>query len=311
LNLYAGALCQLLGLPVVQEFCEWPPGNPGCSAFDRWLYRKRIFKAAAGALVISKAIEKRVREGSAANPGLLVHRVAVMVDAQQFAAAVSVTHDSSQRVPNFVWCGTWLKDVFFLIRAFALVRLEGYQCKLTIIGECGEKSGTTILEYARELGLSPEDIILAGCVDQRTLEASYKSAIALLMPLWKDDQSVTRLPNKMGEYLASGRPVITCGIGDLTDFLINNVNAYVGEPGSERDFANRMIAVLRDPARAEQIGAAGQQTCFAHLDYRAHGSGLAKFFIRCIEHHKRARLHSNASSKQRGSGTRVAKTVKR
>ena len=45
-------------------------------------------------------------------------------------------------------------------------------------------------------------------------------------PLGQDDRSLTRLPNKMGEYLASGRPVISCEIGDLTNFLIDNVNAY-------------------------------------------------------------------------------------
>ncbi len=171
----------------------------------------------------------------------------------------------------------------FLIRAFTLVRLAGHECKLTIIGECGERSGPAVLDYARQQGLSPEDIILIGCVDGRTLAGSCKAATALLMPLWNDDESVTRLPNKMGEYLASGRPVITCEIGDLTDFLIDNVNAYVGEPGNERDFANKMLSVLQDPDRAEQIGAAGQQTCFARLDYRAHASGLAKFFVRCME----------------------------
>jgi peptidoglycan/xylan/chitin deacetylase (PgdA/CDA1 family) len=97
------------------------------------------------------------------------------------------------------------------------------------------------------------------------------------------------LPNKMGEYLASGRPVVTCKIGDLTNFLIDNVNAYLAEPGNERDFAAKMIAVLQDPARAEQIGAAGQHSCLAHLDYRAHVGGLSRFFICCIGSHQKAR----------------------
>jgi hypothetical protein len=57
----------------------------------------------------------------------------------------------------------------------------------------------------------------------------------------------------------------------------------VGEPGNERVFADNMIAVLEDPGRAERIGTAGQAECFAHLDYGAHASGLAKFFASCIE----------------------------
>ena len=308
LNLYAGALCQLLGLPVVQEFCEWFPSRPNFSRFNRWLYRKRIFSAATGALVISKAIEKRVIERCReTGSDVIVHRVGVMVDALRFAYGAAIPRRSDEQTPNFVWCGTWLTDVFFLIRAFSHVRFEGYKCKLTIIGECGERSGPAILDYAREQGLSLEDVILAGCVDERTLEASYKAATALLMPLWKDDASVTRLPNKMGEYLASGRPVITCGIGDLTNFLVDNINAYVGEPSSERDFANRMISVLKAPDRAEQIGVSGQQTCFARLDYRAHASGMAKFFAHCLEHrHERAHSKRNRSDEPHVQAPRQA-----
>ena len=55
------------------------------------------------------------------------------------------------------------------------------------------------------------------------------------------------MPNKLGDYLASGRPVVTGRIGDLTDFLTDNVNAYPADRGNERDLADRMIAVLRDP----------------------------------------------------------------
>src|SRR2546429_2660527 len=35
-----------------------------------------------------------------------------------------------------------------------------------------------------------------------------RDATALLLPLWDDDRSRTRMPNKLGEYLASGKPVI-------------------------------------------------------------------------------------------------------
>jgi glycosyltransferase involved in cell wall biosynthesis len=312
LNLYAGVLCQLLKLPVVQEFCEWLPGqlNPS-PVLNAWLYRKRIFKAATGALVISKAIEERVRERcTAACPDLIVQRIGVMVDAHRFAAAAPVMHISEKHVPTFVWCGTWLQDAFFLIRALALVRREGYECKLTIIGVCGEQNGSALLDYAQQQGLSAKDLVLAGCVDEHTLATCYKAATALLMPLWNDDKSVTRLPNKMGEYLASGRPVITCSVGDLTDFLVDDVNAHLGEPGSEREFADRMIDLLQNPDRATEMGAAGQQICFAQLDYRAHASELAKFFIHCIEHHNGARLHSKVSSKQSASPPSVAKAVK-
>jgi glycosyltransferase involved in cell wall biosynthesis/peptidoglycan/xylan/chitin deacetylase (PgdA/CDA1 family) len=284
LNLYIGCLCRLLGLAIVQELCEWPIGEPStCSVCTRFLYRKRIFKLAAGALVISKEIENRVRQRCAqADLPLLIHRLPVLVDTQRFAAVSPMADGPDPRDPSFLYCGTWRKDVYFLIRAFSRVRQQGCRCKLKIVGGCVADSGREILQYAREKGLTSEDLVLAGTVDEATLQASYKTATALLMPLWNDDRSVTRLPNKLGEYLASGRPVVASNIGDLTELLADNQSAYLAKPGDEHDFAGRMIAVLEDPDRAQSIGAAGRRVCVAHLDYRAHVSGLADFFLHCL-----------------------------
>lgn len=291
INLYTGVLCRILGLPVVQEFCEWFPGEPTCSSFTKWLHKGSMFKLATGALVISRTIEERVRQCCAtANPDLLIHRVPAIVDARMFAAATPMENSSVWSDPNFVYCGTWSKDIPFLVRALALVKHSGYRCRLTIVGI--DHSGP-ILAYAAEKGLSREDIVVTACVDRRSLASFYyKCAAALLLPFWDDDRSITRFPNKISEYLASGRPVISCCVGELAHILTDRVNAYLGEPGNEREFADRMISVLQDPDRANQIGAAGQQICFNHLDYRAHVSGLTKFFLACIAHHRERRLAS-------------------
>jgi glycosyltransferase involved in cell wall biosynthesis len=286
LNLYAGYLCKLLGIPVVQELCEWLQAEPSWSAFNRWLYRKSIFKLATGVLVISKAIEQRViTRNSELNLRLIVHRLPVIVDATRFAAASPVSDAVLERIPTFVYCGTWLKDVLFVLRAFSFVKLRGFNSKLRIVGGWNRAGMAAILQELQERGLCT-DVVLTGVVDDRTLETLYKAAAALLAPLWDDDRSKTRLPNKIGEYLASGRPVIGCKIGDLTEFLVDDVNAFLAEPGNERAFAEKMIAVLRHPERAAQIGRAGQKTCIACLDYRVHADMLATFFSDCINQHK-------------------------
>lgn len=282
MNLYLGVLCRFLKVPVMQEMCEWFPGDPKCPRFTHWLYKSHIFKVSTGMLVISAAIEERVKERCAkVNPDLLIYRLPTIVDAQRLAD-MYVPDNSDAKTAKFVYCGTWLRDIFYLIRAFALLRSNGYQSKLVIIGAYARDNASAILEYARKQNVSPEDIVLAGYMDDATLEATYKTATALLMPLFNDDRSLTRLPNKLGWYLASGRPVITSKIGDLTNYLIDNVNAYVGEAGNERDFTDRMIAVLGDPERADEIGTAGQRECFAHLDYRSHVATLSNYVIDCI-----------------------------
>src|SRR6185503_12592373 len=99
-------LCGLLGFPLVQEMCEWFPGEPQCPAFTEWLYKKQIFKRATGVLVISRAIEERVRQRA---PETLVHRVPALVDAGRFAAAPPLPNGSDRQIPNFLYCGTWTR----------------------------------------------------------------------------------------------------------------------------------------------------------------------------------------------------------
>ena len=60
-----------------------------------------------------------------------------------------------------------------------------------------------------------------------------------------------------------------------------------------------MIAVLKDPDQAEQIGAAGRQVALAHLDYRRHAQELARFFVNCIEQGKERQYKPSPIGKRR------------
>jgi glycosyltransferase involved in cell wall biosynthesis len=283
LVLYTGILCRLLGIPLVQEMCEWFPGDANVPAFTKWLYRKPMFALATGVLAISTVIERRVQEVSAAvNPRLLVHHLPSMVDTERFVTAEVPA--GAEAVPHFVWCGVgYPQDVLFLIRVIALVNREGYRCRLRIVAAAFHAWGPdTVRDYAAAQGLPADGIDLVAGVDDLGLAAIYKSAAALLLPMWDDDKSRTRVPNKLAEYLGSGRPVVASAVGDIADFLVDGVNAYLGKPGSERDFADNMIAILRDPERACRIGAAGQKTCMDRMDFSYQVDSLSKFFIRCI-----------------------------
>jgi glycosyltransferase involved in cell wall biosynthesis len=287
----------LLSIPLVQEMNEWFPSFRE-SKFVHWLYRKPIFAMATGVLVISKPIERRVQELSAvANPRLSIHLLPSMVDSDRFVAAAQSQEDAMETVPHFLWCGVgYTGDVLFLIRVLAMVNREGYRCRLRMI--CAgflDWKPETMLDYAAEQGLPCDAVHFLVGLDDLTLASCYKSAAAHLLPMWDDEKSRTRLPNKLAEYLASGRPVITSAVGDLQDFLVDDVNAYIGAPGSERDFADNMISVLQDPDRADRIGAAGQRTCIDRMDYRFQIDSLSKFFVRCIDDRKAAKSASQTA----------------
>lgn len=286
LILYTGVLCRLLGIAVVQEMNEWFPIGGTLPAFSRWLYRGPMFVLATGVLAISTVIQRHLEQAAAAlNPRLLIHHLPSMVDSDRFVTAAPCVDVNLRGSPYFLWCGVgYPEDVRFLIRVSSLVCREGFACRLRIVSAAFLGWDPEVMRaYAAEQGLPPGAVELLGGVDDLTLASLYKSAAALLLPMWEDEKSRTRVPNKLAEYLGSGRPVVTSAVGDIAAFLLDGTNAYLGRPGSERDFADNMIAVLHDPARASRIGAAGQRICIDRMDYRFQSKKLSRFFIQCIE----------------------------
>jgi glycosyltransferase involved in cell wall biosynthesis len=244
-----------------------------------------MFSLSNGTLVISALIEERVKAiAQKSNRALLIQRTPILVDMNAFHPDQAVWNFLSEEIPQFVWCGgvaAYPRDIDFMIRALGAVSRMGLKCQLTIVGGNHEEARRRVLEYARVNGVA-ESVVLTGFIDDERLDALYRSAAGLLLPLFDDDRSRTRMPTKLGGYLASGTPVITCGVGDLTNLLVHERNAYVGAPGDDQAFAENMCSVLRDPETARRIGAAGRRVCEAEIHYEVHSDRLADFFSACI-----------------------------
>lgn len=279
LGLYAGALCRLLGLPVVQELCEWFPGDPDCSRFVRWLHRKPMFQLATGVLTISRFTEERALEfKQARKPGLVICRVPALTDTRALPAVVET---EGRGTPDLVYCGTWLTDVSFVLRAFVRVKAAGRRCRLKLVGGALSAFAPQILREAAEYGIPPGEIAFTGWLDDESLHRCYATAAALLVPLGYDERSLARMPNKLPEYLASGRPVVSSNVGEVRELLTDAVSAYLAKPEDEGDFAAKIVSVLEDPEAAARVGAAARETAASRLDYRAHAGELARFFREC------------------------------
>jgi glycosyltransferase involved in cell wall biosynthesis len=287
IGVIAATVCRILGIPVVQEVNEWWPGSgaPDDSLFTSWLYRGPMFSLATGTLVISSLIEERVQVAAQKlKRPLIVQRTPILVDIEKFNSDKRAPACLKGNVPQFIWCGGvagYSKDIEFMIRALAQVVKKGMECRLTIVGGGSEGVRRRIMQYAEAQGV-PGAVVMTDFVEEDQLNEIYQLAEGLLLPLFDDDRSRTRMPTKLGGYLASGKPVITCAVGDLTGLLFHERSAYIGPPGDEVAFAENMCSVLRDPVTARKIGAAGRRVCEDEIHYEAHSTRLADFFSACI-----------------------------
>ena len=89
-------------------------------------------------------------------------------------------------------------------------------------------------------------------------------------------------PFKLGEFLATGRPVVAARVSDVGIYLTDRVNAMLVEPGSVPGIAAAIDYLLADEARAFSIGRAGRAVATEHFSSRGSGQRLREFIDRVV-----------------------------
>lgn len=85
-------------------------------------------------------------------------------------------------------------------------------------------------------------------------------------------------PTKLGEYLASGKPVILTSAGEIPDFMTDGVDCLLANPGDIQGIAHRMLYVFKNPDASTAIGLSGKETAMRCFNVDAYVDDLAVFF---------------------------------
>lgn len=64
-------------------------------------------------------------------------------------------------------------------------------------------------------------------------------------------------PTKLGEYLATGKPVIATAAGEIPLYLEDRLNAFLPTPGNIQEIAEALIFIHQNPKTATEIGYQG------------------------------------------------------
>jgi glycosyltransferase involved in cell wall biosynthesis len=152
------------------------------------------------------------------------------------------------------------------------------KCELLVLGyQFTQSKDTWIIEFLNKEE-NKKSIINFPFLSRNNLLQAYCQASALLIPLFNDEQSKARFPTKIGEYLASGTPVITSAVGDIPLFFIDNFNGYICQPGNEEQFADKIKYILQNPLQSNDIGSRGRKMATENFQYSLYSNQLNLFF---------------------------------
>ncbi len=84
------------------------------------------------------------------------------------------------------------------------------------------------------------------------------AADCLLLPMENSVMDEARAPIRIGDYLASGRPVVSNAVGYTRDVFSKAMpNGVCRDPDDREEFADKILEVLEDPELADEMGKAG------------------------------------------------------
>jgi glycosyltransferase involved in cell wall biosynthesis len=156
--------------------------------------------------------------------------------------------------------------VDILIKAFAKViqKYPGYY--LNLYGEAENKElkdkyEKDILNYGIE-----ENVVFRGSVDRNTIPNSLIESTVLVLPRPDSIQARNGFPTKLGEYLATGNPVVVTSVGEIPNYLIDKKSAFMAIPGSVENLAEKICEVLNNLEFAKKVGLNGQIVAEKHFN---------------------------------------------
>jgi len=163
-------------------------------------------------------------------------------------------------------------EMLSLYLAVKLLQRRGHPVKLVRLGH-SEFGGVDPRAFR---GVS-DGVLELGRVDWQLMPDYLALADAFVQPGAADDFNRYRLPSKLPEFLAMGRPVILpdCNIGhDLT----HRENALLLKQGNAVEIMARIEEVIADPALAEQLGSGARKFALEELSWAENGAALGRFY---------------------------------
>jgi glycosyltransferase involved in cell wall biosynthesis len=231
-----------------------------------WKKNDRLYHHFAMGLVsrfitISSALEDMVVSNSKAA------RVASIPPVFRFELMKSIPSMGRER-PYFVYCASSVYEdvIWFVIESYNSMESSEADLFLVINGPLSAR-----IEAACKANLR---ITLCSNLGYGQLLSMYKGALALLIPLRNTPQDIARYPQKITEYLASGRPIISTRFGEVGRHFVHQETALLAQDYDVAQFAALMDTALACPALLAKVGERGYALGLKLFDFKAQSQNL-------------------------------------
>lgn len=173
---------------------------------------------------------------------------------------------------NCLYAGSYgQKDgVYFLLNAFEKVLQKYPDIELHLLGKADNN-------FLREIRNYHDNIKYFGYLDEEEYWQKLSEADILCMTRVDSPYSNAGFPFKLGEYLATKRPVIASETTDIKNYLVDSEDCVMVKPSDEESLIKGLLFLVENPDLRSKIGKSGFKKCMKFFNPEVNGKILLNF----------------------------------
>jgi glycosyltransferase involved in cell wall biosynthesis len=172
---------------------------------------------------------------------------------------------------------TFVRDsIDILIRAFAKISDDHPEVHLILGGFCSEKEKIQLKDLITQLNIANK-VHKLEYLTRQEITRYITHADILVMVRANDLESQASYPSKLTEFLATSKPVVTVNVGEISDYLTDNVDAFLVEPGNTEALAYKLNYIYSNYETALNVGHRGKELTNTIFNYNFQAKRMLNF----------------------------------
>lgn len=268
-------ISKCLNFPIILNYVELNSAmtsrNGIIIKINDYLFERFAFNLVDGFLPISDFLVDFVKKHSSEKPFI---KIPVLCDFSRFESI-----QKTDRKKYFIFCGAagYIEIITFILNAFDLLNTKEEIYLYLVVN--GNPNQLSIFNSEIEKIKRRDYIKTFSNLPDKSLAELYVNAAGMLIPLRPTIQDKARFPHKIGEYCASGNPIITTNYGEIKSYFVEGVSALIAEHYDAQEFADKMLYVISNPEKANEIGKNGKCVGLMNFNYQAYGKKIKELIL--------------------------------
>jgi glycosyltransferase involved in cell wall biosynthesis len=167
-------------------------------------------------------------------------------------------------------------NVDCLINSFALIHVKFDDLHLVLGGMYSEIEKKLVIDLVNSLKIESYVHLLNYMLRDEIIQYMINAQIIVLVRK-NDPNTEASFPSKLIEYIATGNPVISVDVSEISKYLKDGENGFLTKPGDVKELSEKLEYVLRNYQFATEVAQKGKDLTKMIFNYKYQANRILEF----------------------------------